>query len=163
MKVPSLNLFILDDNKPAAEELKEYLLSRFGQGINILIFHDKESCLEKIDKDIHIIILSDIVNGEDGIDILKSIKQINPKTEVIMLSKRENITSTIESFRAGGKGWIIKGPGSEKKTAATVRRIFKFPIRVVDKELGLPQRFGVFLLSFIAVTVIVLLYYYFWY
>jgi len=161
MQTPSLNLFILDDNKSAAEELKAYLLRRFGKGISILIFNDRESCLGKIDQDTNIVIVNNIINDENGVDILKSIKKINPETEVIMLSEHESISSAIESFRAGVKGWVIKGPGSKKKVVSVITRIFKFPIRVIEKELGLPQRLAVFLLSFVTVVAIVLIYYYF--
>jgi DNA-binding NarL/FixJ family response regulator len=162
MKTPSLNLFIVDDNRSAAEGLKDYLVNRFGEGIRILTFADRKSCLGKVDNDTNIIILNDHLQGENGVEILKDIKDINPETEVIMLAEQKDIGLEIESFRAGAKGLIIKGPGSEKKAARLVSRIFMAPIRIIEKELGLSARLAIFIMVFITIGVMVLLYSLFW-
>lgn len=162
MKTPSLNLFIVDDNSSAIEELKKYLQNRFGEGIRILTFGNKKSCLEKIDDDTDIVVLNDIVKGENGLEILKSIKDINPDTEVIVLSEHKDITLAIESYRAGAKGMVVKGLGSGRKIAALVARIFTAPIRVIEKELGLSQRIAIFIMIFITIGVIICLYFLLW-
>ncbi len=155
MKSPSLNLFIVDDNKLTGEELQKYLEKRFGEGIKVLVFNDGKSCLEKIDEVTHIVIVNNIVKGEDGIEILKSIKEINPKTKVIMLSDHESIGLAIDSYRAGARALIAKDPLLEKKTANLVSRIVTFPIRVIEKELGLPGRIAVFMMTFAIVAIVV--------
>jgi DNA-binding NtrC family response regulator len=162
MKTPSLNLFIVDENKSASEELKKYLENRFGEGIRILTFGDKQSCLEKIDDDTHIVILSDTVQGEKGMEILKSIKDINPDTEVIILSEHKDIVLAVESYRAGAKGMVVKGSGSGRKIAGLITRIFTAPIRIIEKELGLSQRIAIFIMIFITIGVMLWLYFLIW-
>jgi DNA-binding NarL/FixJ family response regulator len=155
MKGPSLNLFIVDDNKLTSDELKKYLEKRFGEGIKVLVFDNGKSCLENIDDTSHIVIVNNIVKGEEGIEILKSIKEINPKTKVIMLSDHESIGLAIASYRAGAQALVVKDPLLEKKRVNLISRIVSFPIRVIEKELSLPGRIGELILTFIIVAIVV--------
>jgi two-component system response regulator AtoC len=155
MKRQKLNLFIVDENK-AGEELKNYLSDRFGNRVKITAFIDGKSCLEEVESDTHIVILTCSPEDKNGIIILKSIKAANPATEVIMLSEREDIVLTIESSRAGAKDLVVKGTGSDKKLTYIIRRIVMTPIRIIVKELGLSQRIAMFVMSFITVGIVVL-------
>src|ERR1043165_6551004 len=112
MKTQGLNLFIVDDNKLMVTDLKHYLQTRFGVGVNISTFYDGESCLEKVDKDTQIVILDYFLEGKNGIEILKAIKLINEKTKVIMLSSNESVALAIEAFRQGVTEYVVKGKGS---------------------------------------------------
>jgi len=109
MKTQGLNLFIVDDNKLAVTNLQYYLQNKFGTSINVSTFNDGESCLAKVDKETNIVILDYFMKGKNGLDTLKSIKTINPKTEVIMLSGNEDMALAIETFRAGATDYVIKG------------------------------------------------------
>src|SRR4051812_4884795 len=108
-----LNIFIVDDNKLMDILLKQYLERKFGPNINISVFYDGESCLAKVDKNTNIVILDyflDSINkyAKNGLEILRSIKKINPKTEVIMLSSNEDKSLANESFREGATEYIVK-------------------------------------------------------
>ncbi|HXD94666.1 MAG TPA: response regulator, partial [Bacteroidia bacterium] len=74
MQTQGLNLFIVDDNKSMVTALKQYLQNKFGISLVISTFNDGESCLEKIDKETHIVILDHNMQGKNGIEVLKSIK-----------------------------------------------------------------------------------------
>jgi two-component system response regulator AtoC len=157
MKAQSLNLFIVDDNLPEGEQLKTYLLKRFGEGIRILTFRDRKSCLEKVDDDTNIVVLNSHVSNENGIDVVKSIKAVNPVTEVIVLSGQEDIAKAVNSYRAGAKGLVIKGPGSERRVAKLITRIFMAPIRIIEKELDLSRQLAILLMIFITIGAIVMI------
>ena len=103
METQGINLFIVDDNKLLVAELKHYLKKKFGIGINILTFNDGESCLKLVDKNTHIVILDYFMEGKNGLEVLKLIKAINQKTEVIMLSSNVDIALAIETFKNGAK------------------------------------------------------------
>jgi len=111
MKTQSLNLFIVDDNMVTVKELKDYLSNRFGEGIRILTFNNSKSCLEKIDENTNIVVLNNHIKDENNVDILKSIKETNPNTEIILLSENRDIVSAIGLYRAGARGLVIKGQG----------------------------------------------------
>jgi DNA-binding NtrC family response regulator len=162
MKTQSLNLFIVDDNMSTVKELKDYLLTRFGEGIRILTFSNSKSCLEKVDENTNIVVLNTHLKDENNVDVLKSIKETNPKTEVILLSEKNDIASAVDAYRAGAKGLVIKGRGLGKKTGDLVVRIFTAPIRIIERELGLSERIAIFIMSFLTVGVIVLLYFIFY-
>ena len=115
MKAQGINIFLVDDNRLMVTDLKHFLRNRFGADLNISVFNDGESCLAKIDKETHIVILDYFLDGKNGLEVLKLIKDINPKTEVIMLSSNEDIVLAIDTFRNGATDYVIKGNGALKK------------------------------------------------
>lgn len=149
METQGINLFIVDDNKLMVKGLKNYLQNRFGVSIRISTFMDGESCLKEVNKDTHIVILDYFLGDENGLDILKSIKAINPKTEVIMLSGNEDMALAVETFRAGAKDYVVKGSGSLNKVFKIVNYIITEPIRIMVREFGVSKYMAIFLLTFL--------------
>jgi two-component system response regulator HydG len=133
METQGINLFIVDDNKLLVADLKNYLQTKFKSSLEISTFYDGESCLKKITKDTHIVILDYFLDGKNGLEILKMIKTTNPKTEVIMLSNNEDIAIAIETFRAGAKDYVIKSDGYWKKIINLVNGMVTKPIRIIVK------------------------------
>ncbi len=133
METQGINLFIVDDNRLFASDLKIFLQNRFGSDLIITTFDDGDSCLKNIDCSIHIVILDYFMKGKNGLEILKAIKSINPKTEVIMLSTNEDVAIAVETFRAGARDYVIKGDGAWKKVMKIVDIIITKPIRVIVK------------------------------
>ncbi len=156
MKAQGINIFLVDDNRLMVTDLKHFLGNRFGADLNISVFNDGESCLAKIDKDTHIVILDYFLDGKNGLEVLKLIKAINPKTEVIMLSSNEDIVLAIDTFRNGATDYVIKGNGSLKKISKLVYRIITEPIRIIIREFGISKYMAIFLLTFVTMGVIVL-------
>jgi DNA-binding NarL/FixJ family response regulator len=161
METQGINLFIVDDNRLMVTDLKHYLQTRFGVSICVSTFYDGESCLQKVDKDTNIVILDYFLEGKNGLEILKSIKDINPRTEVIMLSSNESIVLAIESFREGAKDYVVKGQGSIRKITRLISHILTEPIRVMVREFGVSKFMATFLLTFITmgITVFTILHY----
>lgn len=149
METQGQNLFIVDDNNLMVSTLKQFLQNRFGVSVNISTFNDGESCLEKVDKNTQIVILDYYMEGQNGVEILKAIKEKNPKTEVIMLSSNEDMAVAIESFRAGANDYIVKGTGSWRKITKLVEHIITEPIRIMVREFGVSKFTAIFLLTFI--------------
>jgi DNA-binding NtrC family response regulator len=155
MEKQGMNLFIVDDDKLVVSDLKIYLNFRFGNDINISTFTDGESCLKKIDKDTHIVILDYFLNGKNGVEILKLIKDINPKTEVIMMSSNEDVSLAIQSFRNGASDYVIKGEGALKKIKKIVYHIITEPIRIIIREFGVSKYVAIFFLTFVTMGIAV--------
>ena len=156
METQKLNLFIVDDNKSLVTALKQYLQTKFEGNINITTFYDGESCLEKINQYTDMVILDHFLNGKNGLEVLKEIKQINPKTEVIMLSSNEDIALAIQSFRAGATDYVVKGPSSWKKLTKLVHHVITVPIRIIVREFGVSKFMAIFLLTFLTMAAVVL-------
>jgi two-component system response regulator AtoC len=155
METQGINLFIVDDNKLMVTDLKHYLQNRFGVGVKITTFETGESCLQKVNKNTHIVILDYFLDGKNGLEILKLIKEISPKTEVIMLSGNEDIALAIETFRAGAKDYVIKGRGSWNKITSLVNTIITEPIRMLIREFGVTKYTAIFFLTFVTMGIVV--------
>ena len=160
MTTAKLNIFIVDDNKLLVISLKKYLENRFGSGINISTFYDGESCLASINENTHIVILdyfldSENRNAKNGVEILKEIKKRNPKIEVIMLSRNEDVAVAIESFRSGAADYVVKGDNSLDKIISLINRTITEPIRNMVREFGVPKFLFFFFLVFIGMAAFV--------
>jgi DNA-binding NtrC family response regulator len=155
MQTQNLNLFIVDDNRSMVTALKQYLQNKFGFGLKISTFNDGESCLQKINDNTHIVILDHHMQGKDGVEVLKSIKAINPKTEVIMLSGSTDITVAINSFKAGAIDYVVKGPRSWNKITSLVNRLITTPIKIIAREFGVSKYMAMFMITFVVMGVVV--------
>jgi DNA-binding NtrC family response regulator len=149
MELQRLNLFIVDENISSSNDLKQYLSKRFGLDLTIYTFTDGDSCLKKVDESTHIVLLDLAQKDKNGLEVLKSIKIINPKTEVIMLASHENVAQAIDTFRAGASGFVIKGQGYLKKISTLIQHIFTEPIRILVREFGISKYMATFLLIFV--------------
>ena len=162
MNTQGLNLFIVDDNPLVVTGLRNYLDSRFGINLNISTFYSGKSALKKVDKDTGIVILDYYLDGENGNDVLKSIKEINPKTKVIMLSSNEDIAVAVESFRNGATDYVVKGARDWDKIISDVYKILTYPIVFIARELKISKLLAMILLSFVFVAAGSFLFYYFY-
>lgn len=156
MKNTITNLFIIDDDVLSSTLLKHHLNDKFGATFNISNFTNGKSALEKVDENTSIVILDYYLEGENGNDVLKSIKEINPKTEVIMLSSNEDIAIAIESFRKGATDYVIKGDKSSKKITHIIYAILAYPIRFIVREFGVSKFLAIFLLTFVIMGIAVI-------
>jgi DNA-binding NtrC family response regulator len=155
MEKQGLNLYIVDDNISMVTVLKQYLQKRFGEALKISTFYNGESCLKNIKSDTDIVVLDYYMDGKNGLETLKSIKEINPDTEVIMLSSNEDIGLAIESFKEGASDYIVKGPSAWKKLTDIVNNIFTAPIRMMVREFGVSKFTAIFLMTFITIGLVV--------
>lgn len=151
-----MNLFIVDDNKLLATDLKLFLENRFGSDLSISHFCDGESCLEMVDELTSIVILDYNLEGKNGLEILKAIKAINPKTEVIMLSGNEDIAIAIQTFRAGAKDYVVKGRSDWKKITKIINVILLAPINLLIREFRFTKYVAIFFLTFAIMAVVVI-------
>ncbi len=155
MNTQGLNLFIVDDNALMLTGLKNYLTTRFGKDLNITTFLTGEGALKKIDANTNIVILDYYLENENGNEILKSIKEINPKTEVIMLSGNEDMGVAIDSFRKGATDYVVKGDKAWKKISNLILNIITYPVRILVKEFKVTKFVAIFLLTFVVMGIAV--------
>jgi DNA-binding NarL/FixJ family response regulator len=153
MKPQMLNLFIVDDDPMMVMGLQNYLSKRFGTDISISTFLTGKSALEKVDVNTNIVILDYFLEGENGNEVLKSIKKINPATEVIMLSSNEDMGIAVNAFRNGATDYVLKGKKSWTKITSLVYKIITYPLTIMVREFGINKYIAMFLLTFIGIGV----------
>lgn len=156
METQGLNLFIVDDNKSMVYALKQYLTGKFGGKLRISTFYDGESCLRSINEQTDVVILDYFLSGKNGNEILRSIKELNPRTEVIMLSSSESVETAVESFRLGAKNFVVKNNNAWRKLSVLLDTIIIQPFRYVW-EFGVAKFLTIFLLTFGIMGLVVLI------
>lgn len=105
-------IFLVDDEPIQNEMLKDHISSRFDYQLKI--YDDGESAIRDMNLKPAIVVLdfhlnSHLPNAQNGVEVLKKIKAINPHTEVIMLSGQDKIDVAIDSMKHGAYDYVIKG------------------------------------------------------
>ena len=154
MNTEKLNLFIVDDNKLTVSSLRNYLNKKFGNDLNISTFYSGESVLKNVNENTNLVILDYFLGDSTGNTVLNSIKKINPKTEVIMLSKNEDVEVAIQAYRKGASKYIVKDGSAMRKISTYIYDILTYPIRYMVREWGFSKYFAIFIMTFITLGII---------
>lgn len=136
-----INILIIDD-EPAIRELLSQLLSL--ENHNVHAAADASQALRILNsEDIHLVITDVKLPDKNGIELIPEIKQINPDTEVIVLTAFGTIQDGVRAMREGAFDYIIKGD-EDTKIIPLVRNIenkFGFIQRIKHLENKLEDKF----------------------
>ncbi len=105
-------IFVVDDDQMMLEMLKDHLEQN---PMNIVkCFETGEQCIEHLGNNPHTIILdyqlnSIEANAQDGLAILKEVKNLNKDVNVIMLSSQEHYGKAAQTISNGAIQYVIKG------------------------------------------------------
>lgn len=105
-------IFLVDDEPIQNEMLKDYLSERFLYEIKI--FDNGEEALQNVHLNPEIVVLDYHLNGhnskaENGVEVLKMMKEKLPATQVIMLSGQDKIDVAVDSIKYGAYDYVVKG------------------------------------------------------
>jgi len=105
-------MFLIDDEPIQNEMLKDYLNERYLYEIKI--FDNGEDAMEQMYLKPEIIVLDYHLSAhrpdaQNGVDVLKSIKDKYPETQVIMLSGQDKIDVAVDTMRYGAFDYVVKG------------------------------------------------------
>lgn len=87
--------FIVEDNEAYAKTLESFLKVNFPEAKEIKIFPVGETCVPELHKNPDVIIVDYFLdakkfNAETGIEIIRQIKEEDPKTNIILLSSNDS-------------------------------------------------------------------------
>src|SRR5437868_7086365 len=105
-------IFLVDDEPIQNEMLKDHLSSHFRYQLKT--YDNGESAIKDLNLNPVIIILdfhlnSHLRDAQNGVEVLKKIKEIRPEAEVIMLSGQDKIDVAVDSMKHGAYDYVIKG------------------------------------------------------
>ena len=100
-----MKIFLLEDDYSLNEAIKEIIQL---ENHSVENFYDGETAFSKISNDFDLYILDINIPNINGLEILKHIKQINPKTKVIIISANINIDLIREAYTLGCDDYIKK-------------------------------------------------------
>lgn len=128
---PTINIFIVEDNKVFAMALKADIETAFANmPIKIQSFETGEACMAKFKEEKPPVVILDYhLNGTnpdaaDGIKILDWIKKENTATNVIMLTADDKIEIALKSFHHGASDYVVKTETKFKKINYSLLNIF---------------------------------------
>ena len=100
------HILVIDDEKTLRHFLRLHLLE---QGYRVTEAADGKSALELIDKQRFEVALVDLrLTDMDGLDIVRHLRQVAPKTSVIILTGHASLNSAIEALRQGAHDYLTK-------------------------------------------------------
>lgn len=127
---PDKNIvFIVEDNELYAKSLQTFIQNRFPNIKEIKIFRIGEMCLMEINRNPSIIIMdyflnSKYENANNGLEIIKRIKMLKPKTNIIVLSVQAEFNVAIEAIRQYDCIYLQKDHDAFNKVELFIKKIF---------------------------------------
>jgi DNA-binding NtrC family response regulator len=104
-------IFIVDDDVSYLHPLVFHL--QRGVQYKIYCYTNGEECLRNMHLKPSIVILDYNLNPQlpnklNGLDVLRQIKNMNPKTKVVMLSGRDEYKGVVDSLKLGAYTYVLK-------------------------------------------------------
>jgi DNA-binding NtrC family response regulator len=79
------------------------------EGFSVSTAERVREAIEKVEKEVHDIAIIDLKMGEeDGLDVLKAVKRVNPSTLGIILTGYGSIASAVDAMRLGASDYLTK-------------------------------------------------------
>ncbi|UCH22224.1 MAG: response regulator [Deltaproteobacteria bacterium] len=99
-------ILLVDDEETMVKYLSKRLIKR---GFDIRVAYNGVDALEIVkESEFDVVLLDVLMPGMDGIETLREIKKLKPKTEVIMLTGHASVEAGIEGMKSGAFNYIMK-------------------------------------------------------
>ncbi len=123
---PKTKIMLVDDDFIFLEMLKESLTEI--DDIEIFTAKTGEECVENIDSSFKIIVLDYFLNlenpdAQNGLEILKQVKQIVPEINVIVLSGQEDGNLVYDFVRESVASYVVKDSNAFDNVHRSIREI----------------------------------------
>jgi len=103
----SMKILVVDDEAPIRELLRRGLTQLGGYAVEVA--RDGAEALEKMEKEVFDLVLTDLVMPEmNGIELLRKIKEVATDTMVMMMTAHGSIETAVEAVKMGAVDYITK-------------------------------------------------------
>jgi two-component system response regulator CssR len=110
----------VEDEFNLAEIVKKYLIK---EDYEVTVFNNGEDALKHVNSDFHLWILDIMLPGEtSGYDLIKKIRENNPKMPIIFTSARDQEIDKIMGLELGGDDYIAK-PYSTRELLLRIKNL----------------------------------------
>jgi len=112
-------IMIIDDEKIVGDMAK---LSLEQEGYGVETFLNAEPALKRLQEEKFDVVVTDYkMKGIDGMEVLKTVKDLYPATQVIMITAFANLDAAIEALRRDVHDFFPK-PVKIKELKASIKR-----------------------------------------
>jgi len=143
-------IFVVEDNRVYNKLIVSYL--KTNKFTNVMPFYSGEDAINNLYRNPDIIIQDFLLDGMNGIDVLKKAKELGTDVEFIFLSGQDNIDVAINTMKYGAYDYIVKDQMALKKMVNKINKI-----QSVNKLVQSNKRYRVGVITFFAVIVIIVL------
>lgn len=116
-------IYLVEDEKFFSSVAKQMLKS-MGYD-NIVQYYTGEDCKKNLYKNPDMIILDHMLGEDNGLDVLREVKSINPDIEVVFLSGQEDLQVAVNSLKYGAFDYVTKDEECFNKLKQTLLKIEK--------------------------------------
>ena len=130
MSVQKPAIYIIDDEPLQRNMLRDHLSKMLSY--EVIGFATGEECIAAVKVRKPAIVFLDfylnsqVKDADDGIDILKEIKELSPDTEVVMISGQDKIEVAVNTMKYGAFDYIVKGEGAFYRAERSVFNIYRY-------------------------------------
>ncbi|NDC42189.1 MAG: response regulator [Chitinophagia bacterium] len=122
----STQVFLVDDDPMQIEMLRDFLSDKYDYQFRL--FNNAEEAIKALNINPQFVILDYHLEGRhpgamNGIEALKTIRQQQPKSHVIMLSGQDKIEVAVDSLRLGARDYVIKGETAFNRLGNIIDRL----------------------------------------
>lgn len=126
-----IEILIIDDSQEIGEALKMII---DDLGYNSRFFDSSEKALPYLQNELNPIIFLDIfLPNDNGLDLLPTIKNLSPFTQVIMMSGESDINSVVSSLKNKASDFLIK-PFSVESVKLAIERGIEYYKLLIDNH-----------------------------
>lgn len=146
-------IFVVEDNHVYNRLIVSFL--KTNKLTNVESFSTGEDALKAMEKQPAVVIQDYLLEGMNGIEVLKRAKKVAPNVEFIFLSGQDNIDVAINTMKYGAYDYIVKDQMALKKLVNKINKIQSYNQLEVSKK---RYKMGVILFFVIlAIFVVVLI------
>lgn len=152
-------IFVVEDNHVYNRLIVSFL--KTNKLTNVESYTTGEDALKAMERQPAIVIQDYLLEGMNGIEVLKRAKKVAPDVEFIFLSGQDNIDVAINTMKYGAYDYIVKDQMALKKLVNKIHKIQSYNQLEVSKKrykLGVILFFSALALFIIGLITVILMY-----
>lgn len=152
-------IFVVEDNHVYSRLIVSFL--KTNKYTNVEVFSTGEEAVKAMPRQPMVVIQDYLLEGMNGIEVLKKTKTVAPKAEFIFLSGQDNIDVAINTIKYGAFDYIVKDQMALKKLVTKINKIQTFHNMEVSQKrfkTGVVLFFVVLILFIIALATVAIIY-----
>ena len=125
-------IMIVDDEENILKLMQHSLQEK---GHNVAVFSDAEDAIEEIEKEAYDLIITDLKMPKlSGIEFVKMVKTISPKTDLIVMTGYPSVETAVECMKLGATDYIVKPLDLEYLNIIVEKSLYKRTLEKLAAE-----------------------------